>query len=284
MGITIQNQKGQAVLEYVLLIFMVLIVSLAILIGLARSTQRFFHNYYGQYFECLLETGELPSLGADGNAETECDDLYEPFTVTDGRAPIDGKSGGSRDDANKNSDKDSDQDASDQANAEGSGGGGSAEYRGPISAGAGAFGSDAAGRSRKVPLSKADRGGGAGDDEDGSDGTVRYNNFRQNNDFGSDGSGRSEYVPVYGTMAGEEEEEKKSSAQAKAPVAQDPEQALRGKRVPAKSETKKDNKEVDVDGGMDFPDFMRFLIIAVIILVIIIFFGGQVMQYQKSKD
>src|SRR5690606_36196862 len=81
----LRNSKGQAVLEYLLLVFVILLIVLPIIVSIANSTKKFSENYYGAYFECLLEVGELPQLGADGNSETECDDLYEPFTVSDGR-------------------------------------------------------------------------------------------------------------------------------------------------------------------------------------------------------
>lgn len=266
----IKNNYGQAVLEYVLMLVIVMTVLLYFITGVARGTQKFAENYFGSYFRCLLETGELPQLGADGAAETECDELYEPYSFREGRYPI----------SNSNSNSDSgdernlaDNDSGDNASA------GASESGGPSNIGAGGSGGlDSNSRSRKVPLSAADKKGRS-DNSDGGGG--RFNNFQQSDEFGDEGSGRSTYVPVYGTMGGEEEE--KSGETVKAQIDQNPEQALRGKRVPVSVSKTGDKSNVD-DEPMTLPDFLKFIIIAAIILAIVIFFGGQVMQFNKSQD
>ena len=281
---TLSNSKGQAVLEYVLLTFMVMVVLLAIIIAIARSTERFGKNFYGAYFECLLETGELPTLGGDGNTETECDELYESFGADEelltagGSNSGDGMNGNdSSNDSNENSSDNGDGDSGKNNSASA----GASEVAGPTG-GSSASGADSFGRQKKVPLTAGDRGR-SGSSSDSDDGFAGYNNFQQTDDFGDDGSGRSSTVPVYGNFnAGDDEEENKTPV-VKAEAVIDQEKVLRGSRVPANS-SKKDDTNVKPDEGVTFPDFIRILLIAVIILVIVIFFGGQVMQYQKSKD
>lgn len=279
------NQKGQAVLEYVLLLVVIVAIAITVMSYVAGATQRFFQNYYGAYFSCLLETGELPSLGVDGRYETECDDLYEPFTIADGRGPIDSGVGGNNS-GSGNTGNDPDQDGkspNNQSSSSGSGrnsaaAGSSEAGSGP---GGGGIGFGSSGRQQKVPLSKAD--GAGGDDEGGDEGSAGYNNFRRPGDFGSDGSGRSQYVPIYGSLGEQEQEEQQNADVVKATAPESTEQALRAKRVPAKAE-KKSDENVEVDEELGLPDFLRYLIIAAIIIIILTFFGGQVLQFQKSKD
>lgn len=56
----VSNSKGQAMVEYILM----LVVTLTLLLGLATKLipqlSDFMQNYAGAYVECLLETGELP--------------------------------------------------------------------------------------------------------------------------------------------------------------------------------------------------------------------------------
>lgn len=279
----LKDSKGQAVLEYVLLAVMMFIVLYAIIFSIAQSTKKFANNYFGAYFQCLLELGELPSLGSDSSPETECDDLYEPFTVAAGR-PLkfdstggnsDGSNNGASDSdsSNENADNNSSGNGDDQASSSGTG-----ESATNSIAGGGSFGGFE-GRVQKVPLSAADKKQAA-NDADGLAGAPSGTNNFQEDGFGSDGSGRTAYVPIYGSKKLEDEEQKKSEA-IKANIPENPEQVLRGKRVPVS--VAKPNIEEQKDENYTFPDIIRILIITAIILVIVIFFGGQVMQYNKSQ-
>lgn len=272
----LKNNRGQAVLEYVLLTFIVVIVLGHMITGLAHGTQEFAKNYFGSYFQCLLETGELPQLGADNVPETECDELHEPFTFREGRPVVFNELSGPT-----NGGSGADTSGSDGSDSGSGANAGSSESSGAGTIGAGEFGaSGSSGRSKKVPLSAADKNGkGAGANGDGSN---RFNNFQQSDDFGEQGSGRTSYVPVYGSGQ-KQDEENKNGEVVKAGVEENPEQALRGKRVPA-SAAKIDDQAGKADEAMTLPDFLKYLIIAAILLVILIFFGGQVMQYNKSKD
>lgn len=84
----IQNsESGQAVVEYILL----LAISVALIIGLMKQLYQPFGNwmqdYMGQYLECLLDVGELPSLGG-GSDSGECNSKFSSFSVTAGRPPL----------------------------------------------------------------------------------------------------------------------------------------------------------------------------------------------------
>lgn len=277
-NIFLKNQRGQALVEYILLNLVVMIVLVKLIAGVADAVGNFFQNSYGDYFICLLETGELPTLGGEDNPDLECNDTFEPFTIAKGRPIKDfGTEGGENGNLNggsKYSSSGSSDSSSDDASGSSSSG---AESRGGLRPG---FAKGFQGRPQKVPLSNADKGAGKKSGEDAS-AAGGLNNFEEPESFGDDGSGRSGVVPIYyGDM---EDPEKKSEELVKSDIPENPEQALRGRRVPANSDANK-KLEKEVDASMSFPDFIKYLIIAAILLVIVIFLGGQVMQFQKSKD
>jgi hypothetical protein len=88
-----QNQSGQAIIEYLL----ILIVVIALVLGLAYQFNSAFRvyvtNYFGNYIACLLETGELPSLGANGAGGRCGAEFGRSFNLADGR-PLVGTGGG----------------------------------------------------------------------------------------------------------------------------------------------------------------------------------------------
>ena len=89
LEIVSKNSAGQAALEYIL----ILVISVAVIMGLVarlnNSFKVYFDSYMGQYLTCLLETGELPTLGAqDGSVNiSSCNEEFEEFTFESGRPP-----------------------------------------------------------------------------------------------------------------------------------------------------------------------------------------------------
>jgi hypothetical protein len=80
-----KSQSGQAVVEYVLL----LVITVALILGLANQVYRPFgkwvENELGPYLECLLDVGELPSLG--GQVTGECVNPFGPGDSDDPNNP-----------------------------------------------------------------------------------------------------------------------------------------------------------------------------------------------------
>ena len=66
---SLKSKRGQATVEYVL----ILVIAVGIIIGGVLKFNKNFDAYaryiYGEYMTCLLETGELPSLGAGESDE-----------------------------------------------------------------------------------------------------------------------------------------------------------------------------------------------------------------------
>jgi len=276
-----KSNGGQAVIEYLLLTIIIVVIALTVIKQISESTESFAKNYFGEYLACLLEVGELPSLGGPEGWSEGCKDYFQPFTLANGWPPKnpDGNDGsnpgddtgddGSSGAISENADGDS-------SSVAGNSGGGDSD-----SGGGGLSGGSFNGRPSRVPLSGADKGKSS-KSANNDLGNGGLNNFAEDEEFGDDGSGRSEIVPIYGQNLDEKEKEKDEKS-VKTSVEQNPEQALRGRRVPASPEKQKD-VDIEPDEGLTLPNFIKYLIIAAILLVIIIFLGGQVMQFQKSKD
>ena len=66
-----ENQRGQAVVEYILIIIVSITLILALATKLIKPLSNFMENYAGGYVECLLETGDLPYFMTE-NPDSEC--------------------------------------------------------------------------------------------------------------------------------------------------------------------------------------------------------------------
>jgi|GEM_PF-2178930 len=67
----LSNRSGQGIVEYILLLVVVLSIAYALLNQLVTPFKNWTDFYLGQYVECLLDQGELPSLGGDSEV-TDC--------------------------------------------------------------------------------------------------------------------------------------------------------------------------------------------------------------------
>ncbi|MFN7263161.1 MAG: hypothetical protein ACK5UJ_05080 [Pseudobdellovibrionaceae bacterium] len=82
------SRSGQAVTEYVLLIAIVLVLLLMLANKVIKPMKSFTDSYMGSYIECLLDVGELPSLGFNNTViDSECNTRFEPFDPLRGRPP-----------------------------------------------------------------------------------------------------------------------------------------------------------------------------------------------------
>ncbi len=87
------DESGQAVIEYILVLTVVVSMVLGGLYQLNDAFRVWADSYFGDYLACLLESGELPSLGGAGGSE--CTQLYKEFSLADGRPHVgDGVGGG----------------------------------------------------------------------------------------------------------------------------------------------------------------------------------------------
>ncbi|MEQ1879327.1 MAG: hypothetical protein ABL958_22010 [Bdellovibrionia bacterium] len=273
------SRSGQAVTEYVLVLVMAILIFFAaggFLRQFNASFATFVRNYYGEYLQCLLETGELPKLGYEG-AESGCDDEFQPFTLAEGRPQFVPPRGytppGGGGDEGGGGGKDPTQ-TPPVAQGEGGGSGGSESGGGggstTISAGPQLLDRDS-GRTRRVPLSPIDTG------KKDSNGMYKKGEGGLIAGVDSDRVGRPQFVPV------ETDEEVTANGVVKTTKSDGGGSTdLAPRRVPADVVTVK--KKIQEEEGWTLPDFLRWLLIAAIVIVMLVVFGGQALQISNGGD
>jgi hypothetical protein len=269
----LDNQRGQGLIEYVL----ILVVTVGLILGglwqLNTAFKDFANNYFGNYLACLLESGELPNISGGGGDGGICNEIFKPFTLAGGRAlkpnykgPGDkepGKGTGSREGGR----------GTRVAGYGGSGGGGGGSGSGRFTGGSFGKGS----RKRSSASSKK-----------GASGT--FTGSTAASDYGSSGSGSRRSVSgglksrLDTRFAFEEEREKQRKRPVAGAVKKPGEGGGRkpsGKLRP--TEMKKQTQE-SVDSGLTLPNLLKYLIIAGIIIALVVFLGGQGLQIGKSME
>lgn len=249
--------------------------------------EKFTRNYFGEYLQCLIESGELPALGYQGE-EGICETEFQAFSLANGRPPVDqggsGVGGGSGASGSSNSNRNSASNSGEAplVRSSGAGADGGSPRAGSVSAQAGGGGFDNFGNANALRQSRVSRGGAGGSFE-GKKAKVPTS-FPQNTytDLGSyseDGL-RRRFVYVDGD---EEQEGQENIAGATAGAAQVRGDNRRTKKVPINLNPKREiaNQE---EASMSLGDFMRYLVIAAMIIAVLLFIGGQLQSISKSMD
>lgn len=267
------SQHGQALVEYVLMLIITVSLVLAMMNQIFKPFGTFIENYMGKYVGCLLEYGELPSLGSQDESEvnddSECDKQFEVASASAGRPPRESPEGGG---SNTNP-----AERSNGNNSSGAGGGssgssrrvaGSRISRSGISTGAESGAARPAGKTVEIALGTGSGGAFFGSSSSDSV-TVRSSDNRR-------------ITAITGLT---EEEKKKLERQADGRdgvivtgegVAQKPKKMAVKKPEP--------QAEFRVDEPFTIGNFMRFIFIAAIIIALVVFVGGQVLQMSKSDN
>jgi hypothetical protein len=281
-----RDDAGQAVIEYILILTVMVGVILGGLYQLNTSFRAWADSYFGDYLACLLESGELPALG--GRAGGECGQLYKSFTLGEGWAPNNeskpviiggggaGYNGGSGGGLGSSSGSGGGPDESDFAG--GGSGGSSIAYQGRIRSPNLRSGQEA--RFRVPP-----RGGGAsGESEDGG----RLGGA-QLTDLSGYKSGETIRISVRNSAGfqksrrqREKTEENERTGLAVSSI------QTEGKKSEQQL-IKVDRTAANEDAAPDIEEFtfgklFRYLLIAALIIAIVIFIGGQALQVSKSMD
>lgn len=311
------NQGGQAVVEYILLL--VIIVSLVM--GAKKAfgnVDDFISHYIGDYVTCLMEYGELPSLGvtdADqkkhlAGGGKKCDEAFAGFSFEDGRPSItyqskggggSGGSGGGSGNKNNSSVSGSKNSSSSAKNRGNRNSSDSDSNSGELGGGKNR-GSGSGKRSEPYAKGVVQRSGGnsTSDGFDNSSQKVRVleedpelkrkkNSGRFAFSRGRGGYGNNKYRAITGQMQAEIEKTlpKKPRTPTSTVVSLKTDDASRfgpySKVFIPPAPAKIEIKEAD-SSNFSFGYFIRWLIIGAMILAIIIFFGGQIMNYTNSKD
>lgn len=287
----INNQQGQAVMEYILVLIVLVFVFL-ILLQFNRQFRQWGEDYFIAYYRCLLETGELPSLGGQSAVAGICSSQFQPFTLASGWQPYPGGAGYIGGGASGG--------GASGGGASGGGGGNNnagssqrstGENAGNVRGGevsrvggsAGSGGGGGASRQGKFNASSSNdnsRGGPSRKKEGiytGSNETTNFNSKSQtkskigksqNLDYGY---GIRREDQVRGTESVKVNIKKQAEGEKK-----EQRFKLLKKRVEQKTQLEEDE--------FTFGNFFRLLIIAAIIIALGVLIGGQLLQISKGMD
>lgn len=267
-----QDDSGQAIIEYVLVLVIVVGIILGGLYQLNSAFRSWADSYFGDYLACLLESGELPSLGAAAGGE--CGQIFKPFSLADGRPLVATSSGPSR--------------SGSESDRAGAGANGSASTVATYSGGEGGAKTikSTSGEGRAGVNSRRFRARGAGGEDDEE---KTNTGSGQVTELGGYDSGKVVRIrlrrseKIRGGGAGEQDElDKKDKTKAVGVTVEGGEkggtQLINITRKPGSMNAAPDIEE------FTFGKLFRYLLIAAIIIAIIIFVGGQVLQVSKSME
>lgn len=271
----LSSESGQGIVEYIL----VLVVTIGLVLGgvyqLNTAFKKWANNYFGNYLACLLETGELPSVGGGPGANaSSCQSLYEEFSLANGRPSKlsgDSGSGGSG--------------GAGGSGATGSGGGSNETQRHGANGSSGqysqirGFGKGSDGRGGAPARNKMKDGEQSRNTGDTS--AKGYGNAYSatNRKMNTGVKHRLDNGFAFQNDEGDKLRRKVASGgkPTKEAEGRKPRMALNNK-IFKKSELPEDSNEISFGG------FLRFIIIAAIIIALVMFLGGQALQIGKSMD
>ena len=272
----LNNQHGQALIEYVLILVITVSLILALISQIFEPIQKHLDNYMGKYISCLLEMGELPTLGAEDSPVAEeggdCNSRFDAASLGAGRPPSSGSGGAS-------SGSGSGSESSSSGGGSGGGGGGGT-YAGSSSRGGRSFinsrkgasqGIDgAAPKNEKVVEINLEGGGSSSFFKNSSAGGRRVQGRK------------TRYIALTGLSDAERKKlEKKADGTASRMVVSE------GLAQPPKKTTVKPPQVKNVETAeepMTIGNFIRIIFIAAIIIALVIFVGGQALQMSKSFE
>ncbi len=279
------SQAGQAVLEYILVLVVTVSIILGTLYQFSDAFKEFLDGYFGDYIACLLETGELPSLGGQGPNQSEC--VMPNFSLDAGDAL---------------------QSSSDGSSDSGSRGGRSSSNRNSSTTGSEDSSSDSSGRNtRSARPSRFTGSGGASNGESvgGSSASMRPSSIRKRADAQGNSSSGFEAGASEGSVGGRRGNRRSrkrvvylGESYLDNDAKKKKESAVIGKASKSKKSSEVKNlrnpkfkldlpeervvaSEADLS-GFSFGALIKMMLILGIIIAIFIFLGGQALQIKKS--
>lgn len=276
----LQNNHGQAVIEYVLLLIISVSLVLMLVYQIFKPMQNFVQGFMGDYMACLLETGELPAFGGTDASATRAADLgcSAKFNNIAGNSSGSTGAGSGSSSSSGSSPSKSSSGSKDSDSSSSSGGGyagsnsrnGSRFMSSSRRGGSGVDGSSGAQEGKVVEI--ALEGGGSGGFFKGSTGG------------GYIGQGRKiTSVGVTGLTEAEKKKLEKKASGGKNAVVASGEFAAPVKKISVKPPEPK-REIASEDEPLTIGNFIRYLFIAALVLALIIFIGGQALQMSKSGE
>lgn len=266
------SESGQALVEYIFIVFLMLFVFLGAFYQVSSAFQNWAGQYFGNYLTCLLETGELPSLGysQETTSLTGCDAEYAPFSIANGRPPLFGAGAGGSGEG-----------------GDGAGAGSGAGSGGVVQGGR--FGRSGGGRGRGVGRSGKFRGKAKkGASSKGKNKDKAFQNkfissststsVAQEIDDGDD-----VYLVRYGAAQKEKEKKKESSQRVFTKKGRlsggesSKDKVFVVKKAP-KRELQQEEKRLTL------PGFLRYLVLILLVVGLVIFLFLQMSQLRKTME
>ncbi len=275
---SLSNQRGQALVEYILVLVVVIAILLVALAKLFLPAQSFLNQLTGEaYIGCLLETGALPTLNGESTVAVDsgCAATFEPG---DTKAMAASGAGNGSDASGSRNRGQRDRNANGDSDSESKSGRG---RRGPI------LGSS---RSSRADNGAADGGGGKERFSEGDEESASV--FKNSRSRGGGGTGDSSASnSASGAFAaGSVSEAQRSQIRkqenksgAKLPGTE--EEARSNKKKPF--HMKKDSRDIasaQEEEEFSFGMYFKYFIIICVIIVLILVIGGQFMQLSKNLE
>lgn len=281
--LAISNRHGQAVIEYVLMLVIVVTLVLALATQLFQPFGRFIDSYMGDYFACLIEYGELPTLESpDGSpADGDC-------RAKLGASGAFGSAAGSRRGGGGGRSGSGSEDGSSGASSQ-SGRGSDSSGGGSSSSGGSYAGSASRGGSRNLNARRFPSSGVESPVQgkvveiaaDGNGGNSYFGGNNSTRRVGGSGS-KKLAIGIAGLTDQERKKlEKKASSGSGTNISTEGFGPAPKKMIVKKPEPKpvaQEEKEVTIG------NFIRYLFIAALVIALVIFIGGQAAQMSKSSD
>lgn len=278
------DQKGQAVVEYVLMLVVTLTLILGVTIQLIPQLRDFMQNYAGAYVECLLETGELPpplTVGQNPQCTLENMRVSGRITVADGGRGGAGGSGASGSNANR---------STATSNSNGNSGQGSNNSNGGSNAGpqprtgsnTGADGSATGSASAAKGPSRGDKLASAANNAANTQSSSGTGS--ETSSFGQQDRGQA-ISGVIKAPKGSVLDDDKVTASAKIKNGNAEAENLRKGTFTAPVTKPKDNGETTnatTDLGFQFGLYLRYFLIGGLLLALILMVGTQLNSLRKS--
>jgi len=282
-----KNESGQTVVEYILVLTVVVVLTIGVVYQLNSNFSNYMRNYIGNYIVCLLETGELPKLGADADPNSECDDDYEPFSIAFGRPGVPDSGGDASDNRNSarssSSERDRNTDGVSEAGSASEGGGNTSGRRSSFSQPYGGSASSSSLRPQNQNVDANSNDDKVNDDEGGTSTVTTRRGSRPGSRKRAGFSDEEEGRPQYLTATRLADEEDISGESLAATSDGDLSGGLRKKTI--EQDLSPPKREIaSEDSEMDFGNFIRYLIMAAIAIALILFLLGQFLQIQKSME
>lgn len=283
----ITDQKGQAVVEYLLITFVTTTLVLGLATKLVPQINTFVQNYAGAYVQCLLETGELPGSSFTTNPNSEC--TIEGMTAS-GRiqAPANSTLSGGGSGSGRGNASNSSQNGSSQGSGSGSSGSGGSgnSNNSPQPSYPGSSGADsiAGSASRSGNKSNSETASGAGSEKaNNNNGSSSIRNPYANMQDNGRGISGAIAAPVTGTRSLNDKNENLRTGLKK-------DTTLGGEHLRKGSFSSKVNKAEGADAdalqteglGFSFGLYLRYFLIGGILLALFIMVGTQLNSLRKS--